>query len=63
MAYWAPEQSIVVFLSDGPDVPGDGLVLVGHVSTGMDDLAGCSQDCAVRLVDAAGGRIGPENAG
>ena len=53
VAYWAPEGSIVVFLSDSPDVSSEGLVLVGHVSTGMDDLAGCSRNCAVRLIEAS----------
>ena len=40
-------------LSDSPDVSSEGLVLVGHVSTGMDDLAGCSRNCAVRLIEAS----------
>ena len=53
VAYWAPEQSIVIFLTDGPDLAAEGLVLMGHVSVGLDDLAGCARNCAVRLVKAA----------
>lgn len=53
VAYWVPEQSIIVFLSDGHAVPADGLVRVGHISAGMNDLADCAQSCEVRLVDAA----------
>ena len=51
-AYWAAEQSIVVFLSDGHDLADDGLVLVGHVTVGLAELAGCTHDCRVRLVGA-----------
>lgn len=51
-AYWAAEQSIVVFLSDGHDPAADGLVLVGHVTAGLAELADCTHDCRVRLVDA-----------
>lgn len=52
MAYWVAEQSIVVFLSDGHDLAADGLVLVGHVTVGLAELAGCTHDCRVSLVDA-----------
>lgn len=52
VAYLASEQSIIVFLSDGIDVPSEGLVLLGHVTSGMEDLADCSRNCAVRLVGA-----------
>jgi len=52
VAYWVPEQSIIVFLTDGPEVPAGSLVLVGHVTAGLNDLADCSRNCAVRLVGA-----------
>lgn len=55
VAYWAAEQSIIVFASDGAGVPEDGLVLIGHVSAGLDDLAGCNRDCLVLFDVAAHG--------
>ena len=39
LAYLASEQSIIVFLTDGSAVPDDGLVLLGHVTSGMADIA------------------------
>jgi len=50
IAYVTSEQSIVVFLTDGSAVPDGGLVLLGHVERGLDDLASCRQDCAVELL-------------
>ncbi|MCO5954463.1 cyclophilin-like fold protein [Microbacterium yannicii] len=52
VAYVASEQSIVVFLSDGSAVPAQGLVLVGHTTNGLDDLAGCVRDCPIDLLAA-----------
>jgi hypothetical protein len=49
VAYVASEQSVVVFLTDGSAVPDGGLILLGHVTSGMDDLARCVRDCAVEL--------------
>lgn len=49
VAYWAPEQRMVVFLSDGAGVPSDGLVLIGHVAVGLSALAGCVSDCAFHV--------------
>lgn len=60
VVYWATGQSIVVFLTDGAGVPTDGLSLIGHISAGLDDLAGCSRNCPVLLDDE---RDGPEAAG
>lgn len=54
VAYWAPEQSIVVFLSGGTGVPADGLVLLGHITDGLDDLYGCGRNCAVVLRQSVG---------
>jgi hypothetical protein len=50
VAYLAAEQSLVVFLSDGTAVPETGLVLVGRMTSGLGDLAGCTRDCATHLV-------------
>jgi hypothetical protein len=50
VAYITAEQSIVVFLTDGTAVPEGGLTLLGHLTNGLDDLAGCVRDCAVELV-------------
>ncbi len=49
-AYVAAERSIVVFLADGTAVPDHGLILLGHLSTGLDELVDCARDCAVELV-------------
>lgn len=53
VAYVASDQSIVVFLTDGTALPDHGLVLVGHVTSGLDELAGCVRDCATELVVSA----------
>jgi hypothetical protein len=53
VAYVASEQSIVVFLADGSAVPDQGLVLLGHVTDGLDDLADCARDCGIDLVASA----------
>jgi hypothetical protein len=50
VAYVSAEQSIVVFLTDGTAVPDHGLAFLGHLATGLDELAGCVRDCAVELV-------------
>lgn len=49
VAYLTAEQSIVVFLTDGTAVPNHGLAFLGHLATGLDELAGCVRDCAVEL--------------
>ena len=49
VAYWADEQCLFVFRTDGESVPGAGLVLVGHVSGGTAALAHCTQNCALRV--------------
>lgn len=49
IAYLASEQSVVVFLSDGAAVPDDDLMLIGHVASGLDNIADCVRDCVVRL--------------
>ena len=49
VAYWADEQSLFVFRTDGESVPGAGLVLVGHVTGGTAALAHCTQNCALRV--------------
>ena len=49
VAYVASEQSVVVFLTDGSAVPDGALILLGHVTSGMDDLARCVRDCAVEV--------------
>ncbi|MFE5409591.1 cyclophilin-like fold protein [Microbacterium sp. NPDC056569] len=55
-AYVTAEQSVVVFLTSGTAVPESGLVLLGHVEDGLDDLASCRRDCPVEIVlaDASG---------
>ena len=54
VAYWAPGESIVVFLSDGDSLAEEGLVLVGHVTSGLNDLASCTRNCAVNLHESMG---------
>ena len=53
VAYWAPEQLLVVFTTDGSALPDGGLTLVGRVSHGLDALAGCARDCAVGVTAGA----------
>lgn len=51
---YAPEaQALVVFLHDRRGTGGEELLAVGHVTSGLDDLAGCVQDCLVALVPTA----------
>ncbi|MGC5221747.1 cyclophilin-like fold protein [Micromonospora sp. DT81.3] len=50
LAYLASEQSIIVFLTDGSAVPDDGLVALGHVTSGMDGIAACVRHCLIQLV-------------
>jgi hypothetical protein len=52
VAYFAEENSLVVFLSDGSAVPDTGLVLIGHIATDLGDLASCATDCAAEIMDA-----------
>ena len=54
IGYVASEQSIVVFLSEGTAAPDGDLVLVGHVTSGLDVVAGCARGCALQLVVADG---------
>ena len=49
VAYVTAEQSIVVFLTDGSAVPDHGLTLLGHLTTGLDELVDCGRDCTVEL--------------
>lgn len=49
IAYVPSEQSIVVFLTDGQAVPDSGLILLGHVTSGMHHLAGCVRNCAIEF--------------
>lgn len=49
VAYWASEQRVVIFLTDGAAVAADGLTLIGVVTDGFDHLTGCARDCAVDL--------------
>lgn len=53
VAYWAPEQLLIVFTTDGSALPDGGLTLVGRVSQGLDALAGCARDCAVGVTAGA----------
>ena len=50
IAYVPSEQSIVVFLTDGTAVPDHGLVVLGHVASGVHDLDGCVRNCVIELV-------------
>jgi len=49
VAYVVAEQSIVVFLTDGAAVPQGGLMSLGHLEDGGDDLTSCAHGCAVEL--------------
>lgn len=49
VAYQVSQQSLIVFLSDGSAVPGGDLILVGHIGTGYDHIAGCTRDCTIHL--------------
>jgi hypothetical protein len=49
VVYRAAEQKLFVFLSDGTTDPGDGLVLVGRTTDGIENLSSCSQDCPIRV--------------
>ena len=49
VAYWPVGHSVVVFLYARAAVPGDELVVNGHVSAGLDDLVGCDRDCVVNV--------------
>lgn len=58
VVYWASGQSIVVFLTDGADVPADDLALIGHVAVGLQYLAGCNRNCPVLLENSRGRPVG-----
>jgi hypothetical protein len=49
VGYVASEQALVVFLADGSATPAGGLILVGHVTSGLEELAGCIRNCPVRI--------------
>lgn len=49
IAYWASEQSIVVFLSDGTSVPSSGLVLIGRIGHGLARISDCTQRCTLQI--------------
>ena len=50
LAFLPSEQSIIVFLTDGSAVPGEGLVLLGHVTSGTHGIAACVRNCLIELV-------------
>jgi hypothetical protein len=50
VAYWAPDQSLIVFLTDGSAVPTHGLVVVGRVTNDVGELGSCAHNCVVRLI-------------
>lgn len=47
VAYWAAEQSIVIFLHDGSGVPTSGLVLIGHTSGDLSRIGDCTRQCTL----------------
>ena len=49
VVYRAAERSLFVFLSDGTADPGDGLVLVGRTTDGIENLSSCAQGCPIRV--------------
>ncbi|KAA9108086.1 cyclophilin-like fold protein [Microbacterium rhizomatis] len=53
VAYASTEQTVVVFLTDGPGTPDGDLVLLGHVTSGLSELTSCVRDCVVTMVDDA----------
>jgi hypothetical protein len=55
VAYWAPDHALVVFLSDNSSAQAGDLFLLGHITSELEDLAGCVRDCRVQL--AVGGEI------
>lgn len=55
IAYLASEQTIVVFLTDGSGVPDDAIVLLGRVTSSLEDIAACQWACPIRLVPALDG--------
>lgn len=57
IAYWAAEQSLVVFLSDGTSVPSSGLVLIGHIESGHSRVNDCAQHCTLRISKNSAGVV------
>lgn len=54
VAYWAPERTVVVFLTDTSAVPDTGLVRLGRVVAGLDGLAECNRNCPVQFTIGGG---------
>lgn len=48
--YWPSENRIVVPISDGAALPGGGLILLGHITSGLNYLIECTHACSTRLV-------------
>lgn len=49
VGYWSSTHSVIVFLSDTSAAPRADVYLLGHVTSGLEDLSGCIRDCEVRL--------------
>lgn len=49
VAYWRAGRSVIVFLADGRAVPEGGIVIIGSVARGMDELTGCAADCVASI--------------
>lgn len=49
VAYVPDELALVIFLVDGSAVPERGLIILGNLTSGLNDLAGCTRDCLVDL--------------
>lgn len=48
--YWPSENRLVVPISDGAALPDGGLILIGHISSGLNFLIDCTNVCSTRLV-------------
>lgn len=49
VAYWARDHVLVVFLSDNSSARAGDLYLLGHITSELEDVAGCVRDCRVQL--------------
>ena len=54
LLYWPSEQRLVIPRFDGKALPAGGLILLGHITAGLDYLDACARSCSVRL-DPVGG--------
>ncbi len=52
IAYWPPAPGFAIYYTvDGPDIPGDGLALLGSIDTNLDIFRNGSTEVSIELVE------------